>query len=66
MAFDSSPAPIYRPRSDFFVRTLHPGHLKEGAMKGINFGRVILGGIVAGILIKISEFLLNEKVLKSD
>jgi hypothetical protein len=35
-------------------------------MKGISFGRVILGGIVAGILISISEFLLNEKVLKSD
>jgi len=35
-------------------------------MKGINFGRVILGGIVAGILINVSEFLLNEKVLKSD
>ena len=35
-------------------------------MKGINLGRVILGGIVAGILINISEFLLNEKVLKSD
>jgi hypothetical protein len=35
-------------------------------MKGINFGRVILGGIVAGILINISEFVLNEKVLKSD
>ena len=35
-------------------------------MKGINFGRVILGGIVAGILINISEFLLNEKVLKND
>ena len=35
-------------------------------MKGINFGRVILGGIVAGILINISEFLLNEKVLKDD
>lgn len=35
-------------------------------MKGINFGRVILGGIVAGIFINISEFVLNEKVLKSD
>jgi hypothetical protein len=35
-------------------------------MKGINLGRVILGGIVAGIIINISEFLLNEKVLKSD
>jgi len=35
-------------------------------MKGINFGRVILGGIVAGILINISEFILNTKVLKDD
>jgi hypothetical protein len=35
-------------------------------MKAINWGRVFLGGIVAGILINISEFILNEKVLKSD
>jgi hypothetical protein len=35
-------------------------------MKGINLGRVILGGIVAGIVVNISEFLLNEKVLKSE
>ncbi len=35
-------------------------------MKGINLGRVILGGIVAGIIFNISEFLLHEKVLKSD
>jgi hypothetical protein len=35
-------------------------------MKGVNLGRVILGGIVAGIIINISEFVLNEKVLKND
>jgi hypothetical protein len=35
-------------------------------MKGINLGRVIQGGLLAGILINISEFLLNEKVLKSE
>jgi hypothetical protein len=35
-------------------------------MKGINFGRVILGGILAGIILNISEFTLNEVVLKND
>jgi hypothetical protein len=32
-------------------------------MGKINFGRVLLGGLVAGIIINIGEFLLNEKVL---
>jgi hypothetical protein len=35
-------------------------------MRPINFGRVILGGLVAGILINISEFVLNDVVLKAD
>lgn len=35
-------------------------------MKGINFGRVVLGGLLAGVLINISEFVLNEIVLKSE
>jgi len=35
-------------------------------MKGINFGRVILGGLVAGVLINVSEFVLNTIVLKAD
>jgi hypothetical protein len=35
-------------------------------MKGINLGRVILGGLVAGIVFNVSEFLLNEKVMKAD
>ena len=35
-------------------------------MKGINFGRVILGGLLAGVLINISEFVLNTIVLKSE
>jgi len=35
-------------------------------MKGINLGRVILGGLVAGVLINISEFVLNTIVLKSE
>jgi hypothetical protein len=34
-------------------------------MKGVNFGRVILGGLVAGVVINISEFVLNTIVLKS-
>ncbi len=33
-------------------------------MKGINLGRVILGGLLAGVIFNISEFLLNEKVIK--
>ena len=32
-------------------------------MGKINFGRVLLGGIVAGIILSIGEFVLNEKVL---
>ena len=31
-------------------------------MNNINFGRVILGGLVAGLIINIGEFLLNEVV----
>lgn len=34
-------------------------------MKSINWSRVILGGIVAGIVVNISEFLLNAVVLKT-
>ena len=35
-------------------------------MKRINLGRVILGGLVAGVLINISEYVLNTIVLKAD
>jgi hypothetical protein len=35
-------------------------------MKGVNLGRVIIGGLVAGVLINISEFVLNTVVLKSE
>jgi hypothetical protein len=31
----------------------------------MNFGRVFLGGLLAGLILNIGEFLLNEKVLKS-
>jgi hypothetical protein len=31
----------------------------------INWGRVLIGGIVAGIVINVSEYVLNEIVLKS-
>jgi hypothetical protein len=34
-------------------------------MKSINWGRVILGGIVAGVVVNVSEFILNEIVMKS-
>ena len=33
-------------------------------MGNINFGRVILGGLVAGLVINIGEFLLNEVVFR--
>jgi len=32
-------------------------------MGGINFGRVVLGGLLAGLVIDASEYLLNEVVL---
>ena len=32
-------------------------------MSKINFGRVLLGGLAAGIVMTIGEYLLNEKVL---
>jgi len=35
-------------------------------MRSINWGRVILGGLVAGVIINISEGVLNSKVLKDD
>lgn len=35
-------------------------------MGRINYGRMILGGIVAGIVINVSEFLLNGVVLSKD
>lgn len=35
-------------------------------MKGINFGRVILGGLIAGVVNNISGFLLNDVVLKAE
>ncbi len=34
-------------------------------MKPINWGRVILGGIAAGVVINLSEWVLNEVVLKT-
>jgi hypothetical protein len=33
-------------------------------MNKINFGRVLLGGLVAGLVLNIGEFVLNEVVLK--
>jgi hypothetical protein len=32
-------------------------------MKGINYGRVGLGGLVAGLVLNIGEFILNELIL---
>jgi hypothetical protein len=35
-------------------------------MGGINFGRVVLGGLLSGLVINISEFLLNGVVFAQD
>jgi hypothetical protein len=35
-------------------------------MSSINWGRVILGGLLAGVLINVFEFLLNGVVLAND
>jgi len=35
-------------------------------MGKVNVGRVILGGLVAGVVINIGEFLLNAVIMKSD
>jgi hypothetical protein len=35
-------------------------------MKSINWGRVFLGGIVAGLVVNVSEFLLHAVVLKNE
>ena len=35
-------------------------------MNKINFGRVLLGGIVAGIILNIGEFILNEKIMGAE
>ncbi|MBZ5496406.1 MAG: hypothetical protein LAP85_08385 [Acidobacteriia bacterium] len=35
-------------------------------MGKINYGRVVLGGLVAGVIINIGEFILNEQILKTD
>jgi hypothetical protein len=35
-------------------------------MGGINFGRVVLGGLLAGLIIDVSEFLLNGVVFARD
>jgi len=35
-------------------------------MKKINLGRVLLGGLIAGVVLNVGEFLLNEVVLGDD
>jgi hypothetical protein len=35
-------------------------------MGKINFGRVLLGGLVAGLILNIGEYLLNDKVLAKE
>jgi hypothetical protein len=35
-------------------------------MKGINFGRVILGGLLAGVINNIAGYAINDVILKAD
>lgn len=35
-------------------------------MKGINFGRVILGGLLAGVVNNVFGYLINDVILKAD
>ena len=35
-------------------------------MGKINFGRVLFGGIVAGVILSVGEWVLNEKVLGAE
>lgn len=35
-------------------------------MGKINYGRVVLGGLVAGLIINVGEFILNEPILRKD
>ncbi len=35
-------------------------------MGNINFGRVLLGGLVAGIVLNIGEYILNDKVFGAE
>src|SRR6266487_954480 len=41
-------------------------HSKEQVMGNINWNRVILGGLVAGVIINIFEYVLNGVVLAKD
>ena len=42
-----------------------PNPQKEPEMSNINTGRVVLGGLLAGLVLNIGEFVLNEVVLGS-
>jgi hypothetical protein len=50
----------------FTSQTSSTSNLKEADMKKINLGRVLLGGLIAGVVLNIGEFLLNEIVLGDD
>jgi len=40
--------------------------MKEGLMRTINWGRVLLGGLLAGIVVNVFEYVTNGVVLASD
>src|SRR5215475_14608464 len=48
------------------AQTSSTSNLKEADMKKINLVRVLLGGLIAGLVLNIGEFLLNEAVLGND
>jgi hypothetical protein len=62
-----SPPSSLAAERDYASPNISPVSRKGGEpMKGINLGRVIIGGLVAGVLINISEFVLNTVVLKTE
>jgi len=50
----------------FTCQTSSTSNLKEADMKKINLGRVLLGGLIAGVVLNIGEYLLNGVVFADD
>ena len=48
------------------VGRIHPNFREEATIGTINWTRVILGGLVAGVIIIVFEFLLNDVILAND
>src|SRR5262245_26079041 len=48
------------------AQTSSTSNLKEADMKKINLGRVLLGGLIAGVVLNIGEYLLNGVVFADE